>query len=158
MLGINWSPSVVDGDDPAALVSEGDEHGMRQVEMLLGRVAPPAQRVLRAVVRRRDGDGGAPRKAVLGGTGVARKCVASAAGEPRVEQRRTECRGVRSIASGVQIAIPTCTACTNKTTNTSMSKCSPIECSQFECAHTTYQFQISLNVCRGQVLMAFIEC
>jgi len=84
---------------------------MRQVEVLFGCIAPPAQGVLGAVVRGRDGDGGSPRKAVLGPRGVARQSVARAAAEPCVEQRGAQRRGVGAVAGGIQVAIPTRTAC-----------------------------------------------
>lgn len=106
------APSVVDRDDAAAFVSKGDEHGMGEVEVLAGRVAPAAEGVLRAVIRGSDGDGRAPRETILGPAGVALQGVASAAREPGVEQRGAQRRSVRPVASRVQIPVSTCTPCT----------------------------------------------
>lgn len=95
-------PSVVNGDDATDSLRKLAEDGLRQVEVLLRHIAPPSIGTGGTEVRRRD-DSGPSRKAVLGTSGITSELIASPTTETTVEQRRTQCRSVRAIASAVEV-------------------------------------------------------
>lgn len=108
-------PSVLDGNDASNLSREADEHGVSEVEVLLGSVAPSSQGPMGTEVGRSNGDCWAPWKAVFGAIGVASKLIAGAAAKATVEQGSTECRSVGSVTGTVEVPESTCPACISKT-------------------------------------------
>lgn len=100
------------------VLSDLEEGGLCHVEMLEGRVAPPAVVVGQVVVGRakvgggdRDGAGQAPP-----GLPAAPHLVACPAREPVVKQGRAQGRSVGAVALTIQVSVPTCPTCTKPKT------------------------------------------
>lgn len=100
--------------DPTLVYGNLLESRLRHVEVLQGRVAPPAVVVRKIVVRRAevgDRDGHRrPLEAPLGlVVNVTDELEALSAGYPVVEQRGAQCCRVSPVALGIQVAISTST-------------------------------------------------
>lgn len=105
-----YKPSKNYGHNAGMVLSNVEKGGLRHVEMLEGRVAPPAVVVRQGVVRRAEigsGDGDGARQAPPGFT-AAPHFIARAAHQPVVEEGRAQCGGARAVALTVQIAVSTC--------------------------------------------------
>ena len=109
------SSTIDDGEDAADCLRELHERRVRHVEVLLGRVAPPALGAFRAVVRRRDGDGWTPGQTILGTSRITLQLVTLSATQPGVEQCRTQRCSHSPIPSRVQVPISTRPTCIPKT-------------------------------------------
>ena len=83
-------PIEVDGDDAADALGQDGEHGVRQVEVLAGRVAPAALGASGAEVGGRHGDGLATPVAPLGAPKIAGDMVARSTRSAAVEQGRAQ--------------------------------------------------------------------
>jgi hypothetical protein len=86
-------PSEVDRNDTPSFPGEGGEHGVGEIEVLLGGVAPSSRGPAGAEVGGRDGDGLAVPVAPFGPLPVAGELVACSTGPAFIEQRRTQSRG-----------------------------------------------------------------
>lgn len=121
----NSLPSELDRYDASDLLRKSDEHGVSEVEMLLGGIAPSSQGTMRTEVSCRHRDSSATWKTVLGAIGIAGELVAGTAAEAAVKQGRTECRGVGSVASAVEIPKSTSPTCIPRTVPRKLERVNP---------------------------------
>ena len=109
------SPTVRNGNNPGAVLSDLEKHGHGEVEVGTRRVAPTAIVAGKSIVRGAevgggDEDGGATGVTPFGVVG-ALDLEASAAAKTVVEQRGAQRRRVDSVALTVEIPIPASTPC-----------------------------------------------
>ena len=106
-------PSEDDGHDSSTVLCNLQESGFSQVEVLEGRIAPPAvvvgqSEVRRAEVCRGDGDGAgeAPSRVI-----VAPHFVTSTTSQAIVEEGCAQSCSVGSIPLAVQVPVPASSSC-----------------------------------------------
>ena len=101
---------VEDGNDSSSLLGEAGEHWHGQVEMMIGRIAPPSGGPRRAEVG--GGNSDHTRKRVAPATRVWAIRIApdhktSSARVSSLKERGAQCRRVHSIAHGVRVFVST---------------------------------------------------
>lgn len=102
-------PTVSHGDDSGTILSDALEDGLGEVEVVEGRVAPPAGIVWEGIIRGTEvggGDGDGSGEAPFA-VAVALDLEARAATESVVVQGRAQSRRIRAVALAVQITIAT---------------------------------------------------